>query len=462
MTGGPEDGVAALFEAAMGAAGPFEPSPVLAVALSGGADSTALLLLADGWARARGGHVVALVVDHGLRPGSGDEAALVARECVRRGIAQRILRWAGPHPGRRIQERAREARHALLEEACREAGILHLLLGHHAADQAETIAMRRARRSGAAGLAGMALDTPRAQLRILRPLLAADPSALRAWLRCRGVPWIEDPSNRDPRFLRARMRAEGCGDAGEEPSAPSGAAARTGADAVLADWLGRHAAIHPEGWVELGRAAFSRLDVAAAGAVLRAAVLAVSGAIHPPRSEALRLATRWALGEDGGAARRCFAGCVLLRGRDGIAVLRDPALPRGAALGEGQAELLWDRRFLVRRRAGALAGGEVLPLARMARGPAAGGSGAAATAAKLLPALQSLDGSWRVPHLFCGRGSVVLVSVPEIDVAYRPARKLAGGAFAGLPAAGPSSTQASRRPSPRKPRRRTPEKESQP
>ena len=102
MTGGPEDGVEALFEAAMRAVGLFEPYPVLAVALSGGADSTALLLLADGWARARGGHVVALLVDHGLRPGSGDEAALVARDCARRGIDQRILRWAGPHPGRQI------------------------------------------------------------------------------------------------------------------------------------------------------------------------------------------------------------------------------------------------------------------------------------------------------------------------------------------------------------------------
>jgi tRNA(Ile)-lysidine synthase len=460
MTGAGESGVEAdgdvPFAAAMAAAGPFEPRPRLAVALSGGADSTALLLLAEGWARARGGDVLALVVDHGLRDGSAAEAAEVAHRCAARGIAHRVLRWEGPRPSRRIQERAREARYRLLEDACAEEGILHLLLGHHAGDQDETIAMRRARRSGEAGLAGMALDTPRARSRILRPLLAVEPGRLRAWLGHRGASWIEDPSNGDPRFLRARMRLGGPR-ARLAPGAP-----RALADAALADWLGRHAAVHPEGWVELEREAFVALAPPFARAVLRAVVLAVSGAIHPPRGASLGLATSWALSRGVDPARRCFAGCLLVRGTAGIAILRDPALPRAACLSQGQEEVVWDRRFRIRLDDGAPSGGRVAPLADSTACPAMRGRGPAAMASRVLPALQSLDGSWHVPHLFCGRGSVALVSVPRIDVAFRPARKLAGGAFAGLPAAGPSATQASRRPSPGKRRRRSPEKESQP
>jgi tRNA(Ile)-lysidine synthase len=456
MTGACDEDVEALFAAAMAAAGPFEPRPRLAIALSGGADSTALLLLAEGWARARGGDVLALVVDHRLRDGSTAEAAEVARRCAARGIAHRVLSRDGPRPSRRIQERAREARYRLLEDACAEEGILHLLVGHHAGDQDETIAMRRERRSGEAGLAGMALDTPRARSRILRPLLAVEPGGLRAWLGRRGASWIEDPSNRDPRFLRARMRLGGPR-ARMAPGEP-----RALSEAALADWLGRHAAVHPEGWVDLAREAFVALATPFARAVLRACVLAVSGAVHPPRGEALGLATSWALSRAVDPARRCFAGCLLLRGPAGIAILRDPALPRAASLEQGQAEILWDRRFRIRLDGCASDGRLVAPLADASAGPAMRGRGAAAIASRVLPALQSLDGSWHVPHLFCGRGSVALVSVPGIDVAFRPARKLAGGAFAGLPAAGPSATQASRQPSPGKRRRRSPEKESQP
>lgn len=457
MSGAGEGDVAALFAAAMAAAGPFEPRPRLAVALSGGADSTALLLLADAWAQVQGGDVLALVVDHRLRQGSTAEAAEVARRCAARGIACQILPWEGPRPSRRIQERAREARYRLLEEACAAEGILHLLVGHHAGDQDETIAMRRARRSGEAGLAGMALDTPRAQSRILRPLLATGPAALRAWLAHQGAAWIDDPSNLDPRFLRVRMRLDG-----RRPRQRR-VAPRARADGELAAWLGRHAAVHPEGWVELERAAFLGLAPLFARAVLRAAAMTVSGAVHPPRGASLGLAASWALSRAVDPARRCFAGCLLLRGPAGIAVLRDPALPRATNRAPGQADVLWDRRFRIHLGDGVPAGGRVAPLAGSTACTAMRGRGPAATASRVLPALQSLDGSWHVPHLFCGRGSVALVSVPGIDVAFRPARKLAGGAFAGLPAAGPSATQSSRRPSPPgKRRRRSPEKESQP
>ena len=115
-----------------------------------------LCLLADAWARARGGDVSALTVDHGLRPTAAAEARQVAVWLRARGIAHHVMPWTGAKPETSIQETAREARYRLLAGWCRAAGILHLLVAHHRDDQAETVALRQSRSSGADGLAGMA------------------------------------------------------------------------------------------------------------------------------------------------------------------------------------------------------------------------------------------------------------------------------------------------------------------
>ena len=155
----------------MAALGPFEARPDLAVAVSGGADSLALCLFADRWVRARGGRLVALTVDHGLRPGSRQECATLARWLGGRGIEHDILTWKGAKPAAGIQAAAREARYSLLHEACRERGILHLLLAHHAADQAETVLLRAGAGSGFDGLAAMPAVSGLEAPRRLRPLL---------------------------------------------------------------------------------------------------------------------------------------------------------------------------------------------------------------------------------------------------------------------------------------------------
>src|SRR5512144_2076204 len=113
---------------------PFESSPHLAVAVSGGADSMALGLLAHDWAVARGGRVTALTVDHGLRPASAKEAAQVGSWMSACGIEHHILCWPGAKPASAVQNAARVARYRLLRQWCRQAGVLHLVLGHHADD----------------------------------------------------------------------------------------------------------------------------------------------------------------------------------------------------------------------------------------------------------------------------------------------------------------------------------------
>lgn len=179
----------------------------VAVAVSGGADSMALALLAADWAAKRNIRVSAFTVDHGLRPESAAEAKQVARWMKAANIPCRVLVWRGAKPAANRQEAAREARYGLLRDACARAGIRHLMLAHHREDQAETLLLRALRGSGVDGLAAMqasrALDQ---DFILLRPLLDVPKADLVAALRKRGQAWIEDPSNANPAFARVRVR----------------------------------------------------------------------------------------------------------------------------------------------------------------------------------------------------------------------------------------------------------------
>jgi tRNA(Ile)-lysidine synthase len=178
----------------------------LAVAVSGGADSAALLLLAH---EALGGRVAALTVDHRLRREGASEAALVAKLCTSLGVAHATLRWEfTQRPSSNLQSLARDARYALMGGWCVQAGVAYLATAHHADDQAETLLLRLARGSGLAGLAGVRARRPlRAGVTLLRPLLQFRRSELAAYCADNGVSPVEDPTNRDPAFDRTQARA---------------------------------------------------------------------------------------------------------------------------------------------------------------------------------------------------------------------------------------------------------------
>jgi tRNA(Ile)-lysidine synthase len=187
---------------------PLGGAKLLLIAVSGGPDSTALLLMAAEWAKRRGKTLIAAAtVDHGLRPESAEEAKAVAALCRRLGVEHRTLLWKGAKPSSRLQERAREARYRLLVDHAKAIGADAILTAHHADDQAETVLFRLLRGSGVAGLRGMDATTTRNGMMIARPLIGLKKSNLVAFARARGVPFVNDPSNTDPRFARARLRA---------------------------------------------------------------------------------------------------------------------------------------------------------------------------------------------------------------------------------------------------------------
>jgi tRNA(Ile)-lysidine synthase len=178
------------------------------LAVSGGPDSVAMMLLAHAWAEQQQSatNLSVATVDHGLRPDSLREAEEVARWAKSLGLPHAILAWEGEKPVRRIQERARVARYSLLFEHARRIGADCVLTAHHADDQAETILFRLLRGSGIVGLAGMPSVAQHGDLTHLRPFLAYPKEALVAVCAARGQAFFRDPSNENSAFARTRLR----------------------------------------------------------------------------------------------------------------------------------------------------------------------------------------------------------------------------------------------------------------
>ncbi|MCG5241696.1 tRNA lysidine(34) synthetase TilS [Azospirillum doebereinerae] len=332
--------------------GGFEPAPRVAVGVSGGGDSVALALLLHRWAAGQGGDVLTLTVDHGLRPESGEEAIAVGQSMAALGIPHRLLRWTGDKPAGGVQAAARTARHRLLAEACAEEGVLHLALAHHRDDQAETVLLRLARGSGIDGLAGMAAIRAEGEVRILRPLLGLPHERLLATCAAAGAAWIEDPSNHNPRYARARLRAarslleaEGLDAQRLAETARRAGRARAALEAATTTLLAEAAALYPEGWIRLDPAPLLAAPAEIALRALTRCLAVVGGGGHPARDEAVeRLHAELAAGLEHG---RTLAGCRVLRRRGAILIAREPeaaAEQRDALPGE---RIRWDRRFAV-------------------------------------------------------------------------------------------------------------------
>lgn len=315
----------------------------LGVAVSGGGDSLALLLLLRDWAAVEDCELFAVTVDHGLRDEAASEAAGVAALCARLGVAHLTLDWRWDGAGN-LPDRARRGRLSVIADWAAEQGIADVALGHTADDQAETFLMRLARGSGVDGLSCMAPRRRAEGLIWHRPLLAARRSELRAFLAALGEDWIEDPTNDDAGFDRVKARRAL---AGLEPlgltvetlneTAGRMRLARSVLERVAHD-LARDAARVVAGDVEIHLDALKTADEETRLRILSAAIRWISGADYRPRWQGTLAA--WEAIEAGRS--HTLAGCLMTPGRDHLRVAREYQAVRDLAT---PADMLWDGRW---------------------------------------------------------------------------------------------------------------------
>ncbi len=439
---------AGAFDDRMRALGPFETTPHIAVAVSGGPDSLCLAVLTHQWTGANGGQTTGLIVDHGLRPESSDEAARVATQLRALGIDAHVLTWAGAKPRRNIQARARAARYHQLLTWCRTQGVLHLAVGHQALDQTETYLMRQRAGSGPDGLAGMAAVSEHQGVRVIRPLLPLAPERLRETLRAADVSWIDDPSNQDENYTRVGIRRE----LRAKPSLDALSAARRAAAArrhtaehIVAEILADAVRLSALGYATLDWGAFRHLPPQTAQRCLARVLQCIGGLDYAPRTAQLEALLTHVLG-DRAAEPRTLGGCLVVsRNEHDLIVCREPAaIAQEVQLEEGY-DLVWDQRFRLRvrpnepanrplsvRRLDDAAWGmlrERFPAAAKALTDSGGPFGLPAPARSSLPMLCDLDGPCALPHL-----PNQLTRPPDephaLLISFRPRVSLAGASFA--------------------------------
>ena len=399
----------------------FQDVPALVLAVSGGPDSTALMLLAARWRDAlkAGPKLVAVTIDHGLRKESKREAAAVARLARKLGLAHRTLRWTGAKPATGLQQAARAARYRLLAQAARQAQAAHILAAHTLDDQAETVLIRMSRGSGITGLAAMqkisplpalmrapspqpnsgspefgTLERPKSEtsdfgvgegwgggaaskklppsrrashvdlprkgggeeenaarddIQLVRPLLDIPKARLIATLKAAKIPYAEDPSNRDPRFARVRLRGLMGALAGEGLTAARLAQlarrlkrAEQALEAATARAEG-DVAVQPavSGALAFAAAGFARLPTEIGLRLLGRAVakLGDEGPVELAKLESLKTALEMAQNTGAKRFRRSLAGALVTLTTTQILVERAPPR-RGRTLttgGRGQA-----------------------------------------------------------------------------------------------------------------------------
>ena len=343
-------------EEARGLLAPLAQFSHVALAVSGGPDSVALMQLAARWraSRKEGPALSVLTVDHGLRPGSRAEAEHVGRMASALGLPHAILTWEHERLSEAsLQERARVARYDLMAAYCHAHGIPALATAHTLDDQAETFLMRLKRGSGLDGLAAIPERGEWAGIAVLRPLLEVSKLRLIATLDAAGIAFVCDPSNIDPRFERARMRestdalaALGLTAEAIALSARRLRRARAALEAATSEFLSRHSETNEAGYVLVDEAALAAAPDEIALRALARMIEAVGGSgerVQLAKVETLLAALKQ---EPGKAHTLGRCRIELVKGRLGIfREVRAGGLP--VALVRPGERALWDNRFSI-------------------------------------------------------------------------------------------------------------------
>lgn len=323
----------------------------LALAVSGGADSTALMHAAAKTLDRQ--HVSVLTVDHGLRSAAADEARHVARQAQALGLGHVTLRWQETKPKTGLQAAARAARYQLMTQWCLRHRVHHLVTAHTLDDQAETVLMRLKRGSGVDGLAGMARRSWRSGVHLHRPLLDISHAVLVESLKSQGLTWSEDPSNADVQFERIQIRQnmpafEALGLSKEmlASTARRMTRAREALDLATEQFLAQHAEISGYGYCQVHTAAFSGVAQDVALRALARCIQAVGGGAWPPGDGPLERLLSGV--HEGQGLASTLGGCRLVVRGDHLLIARELGrISERAVVLPAMGELIWDNRFQV-------------------------------------------------------------------------------------------------------------------
>lgn len=325
------------------------PARIL-VAISGGSDSTGLLLLLSKALKATPDLSISLcaaTVDHALRSESADEARQVAALCASLGIPHRIVVWQGEKPKTGIMAAAREARYGLLAEAAETLGANLIVTGHTADDQRETLKMQGKRTEQVSiGIADAVLFDRR--FWILRPLLFSTRADIRAFLSARNVSWIDDPSNEDLKYERVRTRLQLSTEAGSEKDTRRDGQERLALASGGAEWLDRYFRLHggllgqvmPDGLKQ---------DHAVLNYVLGRLTAVFGGQSFVPGT--VQMGRLFAFAAGGKPGRMTIGRVVFDLRRDGLYLARESRGVLPLVLKPGEAGV-WDGRFKAKNGSG--------------------------------------------------------------------------------------------------------------
>ncbi|MCP5085100.1 MAG: tRNA lysidine(34) synthetase TilS [Alphaproteobacteria bacterium] len=323
----------------------------IALAVSGGADSIALMLAASRLLPS--GNLTVLSVDHGLRAAAAGEAAQVAGWAKAAGLRHVTLRWQEAKPETGIQAAAREARYQLMTGWCMANDVAHLVTAHNLDDQAETVLMRLKRGSGVDGLAGMAKQSWRSGVQLLRPLLDVPHDVLVASLQQAAHPWIEDPSNTDEQYERIQVRnsaetlnALGLSNDKLVATARRMSRAREALEQATRQLLATCADVSEYGFCQLRAAALGGAADELAIRALSRCIQAVGGGAWPPSDEPLERVLDWV--RTGTPDATTLGGCRLVLRGEHVLVARELGriTERRVNLSGGE-RLMWDGRFQI-------------------------------------------------------------------------------------------------------------------
>ncbi len=335
---------------------PVSAEPAIGIAVSGGPDSLALMLLAHAWAHAAQNPPAIFIysLDHGLRPEARAEVDMVLKIAADLGLAARGLVWDGDKPETGISEAARQARYRLIGAAMRKDGVNLLLTAHHRMDQAETVLMRLAHGSGIEGLKAMTPFSNVEGISIFRPLLDVEPASLAAIVEQAGLKAAQDPSNDDNAYERVRWRKllPLLAEEGLDSAALSRFAVRMAeADNALAQMADAafEELVRLDGFgaASLPSAALRTLSPAIGRRVLGRVLNIVGGRQKPRALGQIERLYDQIIQNNLHRAATLLGAVIRIKGET-LTISREPgrALPEEQAL-PPQSELIWDERFRI-------------------------------------------------------------------------------------------------------------------